>query len=130
MEKSGVVKTKWGRIKLPAIILSSCFLVAVIITSITSLLQFKNENIMPVRSSVKGIIHSQTGQPVEGAIVMITKGSHEFNDMASVSNEKGEFFVSNIVIPGRYVLQIGYNGNSITKEINVQSADTIISVVF
>jgi hypothetical protein len=127
MEKSGLVKTQWGRIKLWTIILSSCFLAAVIITG---LLQFKKENKMPVSSSVKGIIHNLAGQPVEGAVVMIKDGTYEFNDMASISNEKGEFFVSNIVIPGRYVLQIETNSNSVTKEINVQSADSIIKIVF
>jgi Carboxypeptidase regulatory-like domain len=127
MEKPGVVKTKWGRIKLTAIILSSCFLVAVIITG---LLQFKKENKMPARSSVKGIIQNQAGQPVEGAIVMITKGSHEFNDMASVSNELGEFFLSNIAVPGQYVLQIQHDNGSVTKTINVQSADSSITIIF
>lgn len=125
MEKSGLVKTKWGRIKLLTIILSSCFLAVVIITS---LVQFKKENKMSLRSSVKGIIHNQAGQPVEGAVVMIKEGTHEFNDMASVSNEKGEFFVSNIVIPGRYVLQIETNSSSVTKAINVQLADTVIRI--
>jgi hypothetical protein len=96
----------------------------------TNLLHFKKENKMPSSSSVKGVIHNQAGQPVEGAVVMIKEGTYEFNDMASVSNEKGEFFVSNIVIPGRYVLQIETNNNSVTKEINVQSADSIIRIVF
>lgn len=127
MEKSGLVKSQWGRIKLATIILSSCFFAAVIITS---LLHFKKEKKMPLRSSIKGIIQNQAGQPVEGAVVMIKESTYEFNDIASVSNQKGEFFVSNIVIPGRYVLQIEGNGSSITKEINVQSADSIIRVVF
>jgi hypothetical protein len=127
MEKPGIVKTKWGRIKLVTLILSSCFLAAVIITG---LLQFKKENKMPARNSVKGIIHNRAGQPVEGAVVMIIEGTYEFNDMASVSNDKGEFFVSNIVIPGRYVLQIQNNSNTITKEINVQSADTVFHINF
>jgi hypothetical protein len=40
MEKPGLVKTQWGRIKLLIIILSSCFLAGVIIIN---LLQFKKE---------------------------------------------------------------------------------------
>jgi hypothetical protein len=127
MEKSGPVKANWGRIKLATVILSSFFLAAVIITG---LLHFKKEKTMPARSSVKGIIQNKAGQPVEGAVVMIKEGTYEFNDIASVSNQNGEFFVSNIVIPGRYVLQIENNNNSVTKEINVQSADSIIRVVF
>jgi Carboxypeptidase regulatory-like domain len=126
MEKPGLVKTKWGRIKLVTLILSSCFAAAVIITS---LIQYKKQK-MPARSSVKGIVQNKAGRPVADAIVMITKGSHEFNDMASVSNEKGEFFLSNIVIPGQYVLQIQHNNGNVVKTINVQSADSIITINF
>ncbi|MEO6732979.1 MAG: hypothetical protein ABIN01_17275 [Ferruginibacter sp.] len=86
------------------------------------------EKHMQTSSSIKGIIQNKAGRPVADAIVMIKEGSHEFNDIASVSNEKGEFFVSGIVIPGRYVLQIQQDSNTVTKEINIQSADTIIRV--
>jgi hypothetical protein len=127
MEEPGIVKSKQGRIKRVTILLSSLFLVAVLIFALG---QFKKEKTMQVRSSVKGIIQNQAGRPVEGAVVMIKEGTYDFNDIASISNEKGEFFVSNIVIPGRYVLQIETNNNSVTKEINVQSADSIIRVVF
>ncbi len=127
MEKSGPVKTQRGRIKLAAIILSSFFLLAIIITN---RLHFKKEKKMPTRSSVKGIVQNKAGKPVANAIVMITQGNHEFNDIASISNEKGEFFVSNIVIPGNYVLQIQHDNGSVTKAINVQSADSVITINF
>jgi hypothetical protein len=127
MEKSGLVKSQWGRIKLFTIILSSCFIAAVIITS---QFHFKKEKKVLTRSSVKGIVQNKAGRPVADAIIMITKGSHEFNDIASVSNEKGEFFLSNVVIPGKYVLQIQHDNGIVTKTINVQSADSIIIVNF
>ncbi len=127
MEKPGVVNTKRGRVKFATIILPSLFLLFVIIVAI---LQFKKEKKMPVSSSVKGIVQNKAGRPVAGAIVMITKGSHGFNDMASVSNEQGEFFLSNIVIPGQYVLQIQHDNGSVTKTINVQSADSSITIIF
>jgi Carboxypeptidase regulatory-like domain len=125
MEKPGLVKTKWG-IKLRFVILSLLFIVTVIFT----LLQCNNKKNMAVRKSVKGIIQNKAGEPVTDAIVMIIDGSEEFNDIASVSGDDGEFFLSNIVVPGRYVLQIQHKGNAITKEINVQLADTVLHINF
>lgn len=86
------------------------------------------KNSMEKRASVKGILTNKQGLPVADAVVMIKEGSHEFNDIASVSNERGEFFVSDIVIPGRYVLQIEQDSGPVLKEINVQSADSVISI--
>jgi hypothetical protein len=80
---------------------------------------------METRSSVKGILSDSTGSPVKGAVVMIADGSHEFTDMASVTNDSGEFYLSNIVIPGRYVLQIQSNNGSKRKEVNLTNNDTI-----
>ncbi len=85
---------------------------------------------METHGSVKGILKDTSGHPVANAIVMIKEGNHEFNDIASVSNGQGEFFVSNIVIPGRYTLQVQHDSGSFTKEINVQSADTVITINF
>ena len=124
MEKPGHIIKKRGRVKLLTIILPSCFLLFVIIT----LLHYTKNSTMDTNSSVKGIILNSAGMPVTDAIVMIKEGSHEFNDMASVSNENGEFFVSNIFIPGRYVLEIKHNDSSITKEIDIQSADRMIRI--
>jgi len=50
--------------------------------------------------------------------------------MASVSNSMGEFWVSNIVIPGSYTLQVQHVTGTITKEINVESADSVIEISF
>lgn len=126
MEKPGIVNPKLGRVKFVRIILPSLILLIVIIVTT---IQFKKEKTMPTHGSVKGIIN-KAGKPVADAIVMIKEGSHEFNDIASVTNESGEFYLSNIVIPGRYVLLIQHDSGSITKEINVQSADSIIRVSY
>jgi hypothetical protein len=85
---------------------------------------------METRGTVKGILTDEAGKPVNDAIVMIVDGSSEFNDMASVSNDKGEFYLSNVAIPGRYVLQIQSNSNKINKEVNLQSKDSVIKVNF
>lgn len=48
---------------------------------------------MQTRSSVKGIVYDTAGMPVENATVMIIDGADDFEDIASISNEKGEFFI-------------------------------------
>lgn len=85
---------------------------------------------METRGTVKGILRDETGKPVSGAIVMIVSGTSEFNDLASVSGDNGEFQLSNIVIPGSYVLQIQNNNQQKRKEVNLQSKDTIIRITF
>lgn len=108
-----------------AIILSSCFLFFIFI-----LIKYNAEKKMETRGSIKGILKNKAGIPVADAIVMIREGNHEFNDVASVSNSDGEFFVSGIIIPGIYILQIQHDSGSFTKEINVSSADTVLSINF
>ena len=78
--------------------------------------------------SVKGIILDSTGSPVTDAVVMIKSGSHEFNEIASLSDENGEFYVSNIVVPGTYVLEINHGDTSITREVDIQSAERLLRI--
>lgn len=80
---------------------------------------------METRSSVRGVLRDASGRPVKEATVMITGGSHEFNDMASITNDSGEFHLSNVVIPGEYTLQIEGNGQSITKQVNLKDTSDI-----
>jgi hypothetical protein len=80
---------------------------------------------MEQRLSVKGILLDTAGRPVPNAVVMIADGSHEFNDMASVTNDSGEFYLSNVVVPGRYVLQIEDNSGTKTKEVNLTDTSSI-----
>jgi hypothetical protein len=126
MEESGLVNKKLGRINLASLILFSCFFIIII----TLLINFATINKMGTRGTVKGVLKNNAGRPVANAIVMIKEGTFEFNDIASISNEKGEFYVSDIVIPGRYVLQIKHETGQFTKEINVESANTMITINF
>lgn len=128
MEEPGLISKKKRRVKLTSIILSSLILLWLIST--ITLLPINKKIKMENRSSIKGVLQNKDGRPLADAIIMIKDGSHEFNDIASVSNEQGEFFVSNIVVPGKYVLQIQHDSNSITKEINIQSPDTTIHITF
>jgi hypothetical protein len=124
MEEPGTVNKKRGRVKLVIIILPSFFLLLLSI----AIYQNCNKKKMDNLTSVKGILLNSAGSPVADAIVMIKDSDYEFNDMASVSNENGEFFLSNIVVPGRYVLEIKYNNASITREVYVPSAQHIIRI--
>lgn len=83
---------------------------------------------MATKGTVKGILHDAAGRPIQDAIVMVVDGSSEFTDMASVSNEKGEFYISNVVIPGRYVLQIQRTSQQQRKEVNITSADSVLQI--
>ena len=123
MEKPGIVKSLLSRVRL-AIIILPCFI-----------LYAQNgcnskPNSMEARGTVKGILQDQSGKPIGEAIVMIVDGSSEFNDMASVSNDAGEFYISNVAIPGRYVLQIQSNDQQKRKEVNLSSKDTAIKIIF
>ena len=83
------------------------------------------QNKMESRTSVKGILQDSAGKPLPNAVVMITGGSHSFNDMASITNDSGEFYLSNIVVPGNYTLQIEANNESKRKEVTVSGTDVI-----
>ena len=85
---------------------------------------------METRGSVKGIIQDASGKPVKDAIVMVVAGPSDFNDMASVSNDQGEFYISNVVLPGRYVLQIQGNGGQKRKEVDLSSAEAVIKITY
>jgi hypothetical protein len=82
------------------------------------------------RGTVKGILRDQFGKPISDAVVMVVGGSNEFNDIASVSGDNGEFRISNVVIPGHYILQIQNNGQQKKKEVDLQNKDSVISITF
>ena len=83
---------------------------------------------MEARSTVKGILLDSSGRPVSDAIVMIAAGDSDFNDIASVSNDKGEFYISNVSIPGQYVLQIKSSNQQIRKQVNLLSKYTVVKI--
>ena len=80
---------------------------------------------METRTSVKGILLNASGKPMKDAIVMIAQGSHSFNDIAAVTNDSGEFYLSNIVVPGNYTLQINTDSGSVQKQVSLQSDEAI-----
>ena len=122
MEEPWIIGLLLRRVKwLKAMLLSSFFYLSFACNSTTQTME---------RGTVKGILTDQTGKPVNDAIVMIVDGSSDFNDMASVSNDNGEFYISNVVIPGRYVLQIQGNNQKKNKEVNLQSKDSVVRITF
>lgn len=83
---------------------------------------------MSTQKSVKGILYDQGGKPMEDAIIMLTGGSDSRPDIASSSNEKGEFYLDRITLPGTYSIRINWHGMSSTKTINLSETDTVFTV--
>jgi hypothetical protein len=102
----------------------ACYMLPFVIVIFAVTCKPKQEN-MEQRLSVRGILQDTAGRPVADAVVMITGGSHEFNDLASVTNENGEFYLSNVVVPGRYTLQIEGRNQSKQKEVNLADSSSI-----
>jgi hypothetical protein len=45
--------------------------------------------------------------------------------MAAVTNDSGEFALPNVVVPGRYVLQIQGENGTHTKEVNLSDTSAL-----
>ena len=84
---------------------------------------------MTETKSVKGIVHTSAGIPLEGVIVMITGGSYEHPDIAAQSDEQGVFYLPEIKVPGTYYLLIRYEDQSREIEVHLNK-DSVISVLF
>ncbi len=73
------------------------------------------------------VYKSATGKPVEGAIVMIAEGSYQHSDMASQTDEQGNFSLPNIQVPGTYTLLINYNNESKRVTLNI-TKDSVLKI--
>lgn len=78
-------------------------------------------------TSYQGLLTDSSGNPVAGAIVMVTSGTAPFNDMANISNESGEFHLSNLA-PGTYTLQVRYNNTLKSFRVNLSPANKNIKL--
>jgi len=79
---------------------------------------------MTSTKSVRGMLfRSASGQPVEGAVVMIADGAYEHPDIASQSDEHGTFYLPGVRVPGTYTLLINFNEQSkkVTVDITGES---------
>lgn len=83
---------------------------------------------MPTVKSIKGIAYDAVGNPIADASVMIIDGSASFQDMAGISNEKGEFYLDNITLPGTYTVQIMWQGGIMQKTISLKETDSVITI--
>jgi hypothetical protein len=83
---------------------------------------------MPEKKSVKGILHDQQGKPVADAVIMVTDSSHSLPDIASNSDEKGEFYLDNLILPGSYTILINHHGISARKTIRLDETDSVFTV--
>jgi hypothetical protein len=122
MEKSGYVNKQDRKGWLMVSVILSCFLIAYWL--------IKSNNYMTAGSttSIRGIVYeSATGNPVGGAIVMIAEGSYQHSDMASQTDEQGNFSLPNIQVPGTYTLLINYNNNSKRVTLNI-TKDSVLKI--
>jgi len=103
-------------------IILSCFLI------VYWLIKNNTYHMTTTTKSVKGMLYkAATGKPVEGAIVMIAEGSYEHQDIASQSDEHGEFYLPEIQVPGTYTLLINYSDQSRKITVNI-SKDSILRI--
>jgi Carboxypeptidase regulatory-like domain len=82
---------------------------------------------MQTAKSIKGILQDSSGKPVANAVIMIIDAPHEFNDIASVSNSRGEFSLLDSK-PGKYTIQINHDKVLINKEVVIKPNDTTIII--
>jgi uncharacterized membrane protein len=122
MEKSGYVNKQNRKGWLIISVILFCFLIAYWL--------IKSNNYMTTASttSVRGVVYkSATGNPVEGAIVMIAEGSYQHADMASQTDDQGNFSLPNIQVPGTYTLLINYNNESKRVTLNI-TKDSVLKI--
>jgi len=123
MEKSGYVNKQYRKGWLMISVILSCFLIAYWLIK-------SNNYYMTAQSttSVRGVVYkSATGNPVEGAIVMVAEGSYQHSDIAAQTDEQGNFSLPNIQVPGTYTLQINYSNESKRVTVNV-AKDSVLKI--
>jgi hypothetical protein len=122
MEKSGHVNKQNRKGWLMISVILSCFLIAY------WLIKSNNFYMAGSTTSVRGVVYkSTTGAPVEGAIIMITEGSYQHSDMASQTDEQGNFSLPNIQVPGTYTLLINYGSGSKRVTMNI-TKDSVLKI--
>lgn len=85
------------------------------------------ERQMQTAKSIKGILQDSRGKPVANAVIMIIDAPQEFTDIASVSNERGEFSLQETT-PGKYTIQIKHANELVNKEVIIKPNDTMIII--
>gem|GEM_PF-1933611 len=122
MEKFRHVTKKSRKGWLVLTIILSCFLV------LYWLIKNNNYNMTTTTKSVRGVLYkAATGQPVEGAMVMIAEGTYEHQDIAAQSDAQGGFYLPEIQVPGTYTLLINYNDQSRRITVNITS-DSVLRI--
>jgi hypothetical protein len=116
MEKFRRLTKKSRKGGLALAIILSCFLV------LYWFIKNNNYNMTTTTKSVRGVLYNAaTGQPVEGAMVMIAEGTYEHQDIAAQSDAQGSFYLPEIKVPGTYTLLINYNDQSRRITVNITS---------
>lgn len=82
---------------------------------------------MQTAKSIKGILLDSSGKPAANAVIMVIDAPQEFSDIASVSNEHGEFSLLDSK-PGKYTIQINHDNILVNKEVIIKPNDTTIII--
>ena len=82
---------------------------------------------MQTTNSIKGILKDSAGKPVANAVIMVIDAPQEFSDIASESNERGEFSLLDSK-PGKYTIQINHDNILVNKEVIIKPNDTTIII--
>jgi uncharacterized GH25 family protein len=82
---------------------------------------------METAKSIKAILKDSSGKPVANAVIMIIDAPQEFNDIASVTNDKGEFSLLDSK-PGKYTIQINHDNILVNKEVIIKPTDTTVII--
>jgi hypothetical protein len=72
------------------------------------------------KGAIAGHVTTKQSEPIVGAVVMITEGSPEHNDIAALTNGKGEFRLNNLT-PGDYSVLVN------TENLGVKTLRTRVS---
>jgi hypothetical protein len=114
MEESRIIILKIRRIAIAVLLIFFC--------------ACNQQHKMPIKKSIKGVAVDSNGIPMRDATVMIVDGSHTFTDMASLTNDKGEFYLDNVMLPGSYTIQVMHNGVSVRSTFSLSDTDTEIII--
>jgi hypothetical protein len=123
MEKFGHVNKENRKGWLMISVILSCFLIAYWLIKSNNFYMTAGST-----TSVRGVVYkSATGTPVEGAIIMIAEGNYQHSDMASQTDEQGNFSLPNIQVPGTYTLLINYSNESKRVTVHI-TKDSVLKI--
>ena len=75
-----------------------------------------------------GVVTDEVGEPLAGAVVFVVHGTSPVRDVAAVTNEKGEYWLTSIP-PGSYELSAVHDAH-VAASTSVQTSTQPVEVNF